>query len=262
MEKELFWIDSHAHLSDEGCRKDPSGYLNRAKENGVGRILAISCTMEDLSWNLGLHEQYPWIDVAAGYFPGDVQNYSDSQWKDLYTALQDKRVIAVGEIGLDYHWDKTYTDLQKECFIRQIQWANELGKPVCIHGRDAYEDIYTILKENPARYGVLMHCYSGTSEMAQQYLSLDQDVRFAFGGTLTYKNNPEARKTVLSLPLDRIMLETDSPYLAPQIFRGKPNEAKNVRYVGEFMAELRQEPVERLQEAFIRNYQEFFRVTW
>ena len=255
-----FWIDTHSHLSDEGFRADPEGYLARAKENNVGRITAISLSFEDLEWNLDLHEKYSYIDVAAGFFPGDVQNYNEDDWKKLYEALKDPRVIAVGEIGLDYYWDKTYMELQKECFARQIRMANELDKPILIHCRDAYEDTYKILKENPVKRGALMHCYSGSKEFARQLETLSTRMYFAFGGTLTYKNNVNGKETVRYLPDHEIMTETDSPYLTPQIFRGKRNESKNVRYVGEYMAELRETDIVSLQEVIMRNYEEFFGV--
>ena len=254
-----YWIDTHSHLSDDSFRADPEGYLSRAYDNNVRHIAAISCNKEDWEWNLALASKYPFIDVMAGFYPGDVQNLTEDDWRDLEAVLRDPRIIAVGEIGLDYYWDKTYTELQKEVFARQIEMANELRKPISIHCRDAYEDTYEVLKKHPAKYGALFHCYSGSKEMAVQYRTLPMDVRFAFGGTLTYKNNHRQREAVMSLPLDRIMLETDSPYLSPQGFRGKKNESKNVRYVGEFLAELWKTDEDILQEQFRRNYIDFFK---
>jgi TatD DNase family protein len=254
-----YWIDTHSHLSDEGFQNDPEGYLSRAKDNNVRHIIAISCNRSDWEWNLRLADQNPDIDVAAGFYPGDVQDFTEEDWEELHEILKDGRILAVGEIGLDYYWDKTYTELQKASFIRQIEWANELDKPVLIHCRDAYEDTYEILKAHPVKRGVLFHCYSGSKEMAVQFMTLPFEVNFAFGGTLTYKNNVRAKETVKYLPLERIMLETDSPYLSPQKFRGQKNESKNVRYVGEYMAELKGIAEEELQDACRKNFERFFK---
>ena len=256
----LYWIDSHSHLSDEGFRKDPTGYLARAKENNVQRILAISCSKEDWKWNTELSEKEEGIDVAVGFYPGDVRDYDDSDYEELKEMIKHPSIIAIGEIGLDYYWDKSFIDLQKSWFIRQIELANEVELPICIHARDALEDIYSILKEHPVKKGALMHCYSGSKEMATQLMTLDTKVLFAFGGTLTYKNNRRGVETVEMLPMDRILTETDSPYLTPQLYRGQRNESKNVRYVGEYIAELKGLSIEEVQESIMKNYSDFFGV--
>ena len=255
----MYWLDSHSHLADESFKKDPEGYLERCKENNVGHLLAIACNLEEGEYCLKLHQQYPYIDVALGYHPEDLQKYSPTDWNKLEKALQNKNIIAVGEIGLDYHWDTSYNELQKECFIRQINYANQYDKPIIVHARDAYEDTYNILSQYPVKAGVLMHCYSGSKEMAQRYRTLGK-VYFAFGGTLTYKNSIKPKEAALSIPLERILTETDSPTLTPQIFRGQINESKNVRYVGEFLAQLKGISEEELQAAVIKNYEELFKV--
>lgn len=251
-----YWIDTHSHLADESCRKDPEGYLQRALDNGVGRIMAISCSMEDLEWNLALKEKHPWIDVAVGYFPEDVAKYGAQDWEKLYEAVKDPRVSAIGEIGLDYYWDKSFAELQKQCFVRQIEWANEVHKPILVHSRDAYGDTYQILREHPVEKGALMHCYSGSREMTVQYLTLPMKVWFAFGGNITYKNSKNANESALYLDRDHILTETDSPYLAPQNVRGTVNESKNVRYVGEYLSRLKGMREEELQKAVMKNYEE------
>jgi len=256
----MYWIDTHCHLASDACRDNPEEYLERARENNVGRILAISCSIDDLDFHLSLKEKYDFIDVAFGMYPYDALELDDKDWDKVYERLHDDRILAVGEIGLDYYWDKSKKDEQIQNFIKQINWANELDKPILIHARDAYQDVYKILKEYPVKEGALMHCYSGSYEMTVQYRTLSTGVLFAFGGALTYKNSRNAKECASKLPLEYIVTETDSPYMTPQIYRGQKNETKNVRYVGEYLAELRGVSNEDIQEAIMANYERFFKV--
>ena len=252
---ENYWIDTHCHMNDEIYRAALDEYLRRAKEYGVGRCLFICMNQPDLSYTLELKEKYPCIDVAFGYHPEDADKITDEDLQYLAQAVRDERIVAVGEIGLDYYWDKTYKEQQKELFIKQIKIANEAGKPILIHSRSAAQDTYDILKAN-AKTKVLMHCFGESGEMMREYLKLGYYI--AFGGVVTFKNARVPKENAAAVPLDRLMLETDCPYMTPVPFRGKTNETAYVRYVGEYIAQLRGVDEELLKKQLMENYERFF----
>ena len=253
-----FWIDSHAHMTDACYQEDFDAYMQRAKEANVGRVLVVCLNIEELHRAYILKEQYPFLDVAVGFYPGDTPELTEKDWQALEEAVQDERVLAIGEIGLDYYWDKSYIDLQKECFIRQIELANRVKKPILIHCRDASQDTYDILVEHKAEYGVLLHCYSGSVEMAKRFEKLG--VYFSFAGPLTFKNSKESKEVVKAMPLERLFVETDCPYLTPVPHRGKQNETSYVHYTGEFLASLKELDIETVQQQMIENYKTLFRI--
>ncbi len=250
-----YWIDTHCHMNEEGYRDSLDEYMTRAWENNVHKCIVIAMNKEELEYTFQMQEKYPFIDIAFGYHPEDAGKLEEGYLDILTAASKDDRVIAIGEIGLDYYWDKTFKQEQKDLFVQQIEIANKVNKPILIHSRSAAQDTYDILKEH-AKTNVLLHCFGESYEMMQEYLKLGYYV--AFGGAVTFKNSKVAKRNALEVPLDRLMIETDCPYMTPVPYRGKRNETAYVRYVGEFICELRKIPVEDLQQQLMDNFQRFF----
>ena len=254
MEK-TYWIDTHSHMNDEIYREALDEYMQRALLYNVQRIMVICMNRSDLEYTFEIQKKYPFIDIAFGYHPEDASLTSKEALDYMREIINDSRIIAIGEIGLDYYWDKTFKEEQKQLFIKQIEMANEVNKPILIHSRSRAQDTYDILKKH-ARVHVLMHCFGESHEMMQEYLKLGYYI--AFGGVVTFKNARIPRENVLSVPLDRLMLETDCPYMTPVPYRGRTNETAYVRYVGEFVCQERGIEESVLQQQLMDNYQRFF----
>ncbi|MDR2399259.1 MAG: TatD family hydrolase [Endomicrobium sp.] len=220
-------IDTHAHLSDEKFDADRDAVIERAFNAGVERIIEISCDPQ--YWDKGLElSKRDNIFVAFGIHPNDVEKVSGKDYQKLETLIQEKRCIAIGEIGLDYHYDsssKTIT-LQKESFARQLDFAVKYNKPVTIHSRDANDEMITFLKSYKSIPKGVIHCFSGTSQQAKEFVSLG----FSLGidGPVTYKKSDTLKQTVLNVGINNLLIETDCPYLAPQKYRGQRNEPSYV----------------------------------
>lgn len=253
-----YWIDTHCHMNDEMYKADFAQYMQRAAFNNVGRALVICMNKSDLEYTFELQKQYPCLDIAFGYHPEDADKISDSDLEYLDEVLNDERIRAVGEIGLDYYWDKTYKNEQLELFRKQLLMAGEHHKPVLIHSRSAAQDTYDTLKKY-ASTGVLMHCFGESAEMMREYLKLGYYI--AFGGVVTFKNAHTPKANATEIPLDRLMIETDCPYMTPVPYRGKPNETAYVRYVGEYIAELKGIDTQQLQQQLMANYERFMELT-
>lgn len=253
-----YWIDSHSHMLEDVFQENFDEYMQRAKEYGVERVMCVCLNLKELERGFELKAKYPQLDLAVGYYPSDIPNLTEEDWKGLEQAVQDDRVIAIGEIGLDYYWDKSFIEKQKEGFIRQIELANRVNKPILIHARDAAEDTYNILKEHPVQAKGILHCYSGSVEMAKRFEQLGMYLSFA--GPLTFKNSKVVKEVVKYLPLNRMFVETDCPYLTPEPHRGKQNETAYVKYVGEYLADLKELDVETVQKQMIENYKTLFKL--
>ena len=252
-----YWIDSHSHLLDERFRENFDEYIKRAIEHNVEKILCICLSKEELEYGFEVKRKHELIDLAFGYHPSDIRELSSDDWDYLVKMAKDDRIIAIGEIGLDYYWDKTFNDLQKEAFIRQIKIADEVKKPILVHVRDAHEDAFNILNlHQPIAKGI-MHCYSGSVEMATRYEKLG--MYFSFAGPLTFKNAVIPKEVVKSLDLTRMFVETDCPYLTPEPFRGKQNESAYVKYVGEKVVDLKEKTVAEVQLQMMENYRKLFK---
>ncbi len=250
-----YWIDTHCHMNDEVYRNDLDEYMQRALQYNVRRILVICMNRPDLEYTFEMQKKYPWIDIAFGYHPEDADKISEEDLQYMEEAVRDDRIIAIGEIGLDYYWDKTYKQQQNDLFIRQMKMAYEAGKPILIHSRSAAQDTSDLLKEH-AHVNVLMHCFGESAEMMQIYLK--RGYYIAFGGAVTFKNSLTAKENAAAVPLDRLMLETDCPYMTPVPLRGKQNETAYVRYVGEYICQLRNLQPSQLQQQLMDNYRRFF----
>ncbi|MGI6607603.1 MAG: TatD family hydrolase [Erysipelotrichaceae bacterium] len=252
-----YWIDTHCHLADDRYKDDFDSYMQKAEENDVAVINVICSSKEELLYMIEKQKQYPNLDISFGYYPQDAKAITQKDLDFLVFALEEyPQIKAIGEIGLDYYYTREFADEQKELFIKQIEIANKYDKPIIIHSRSAAKDTYDTLKQY-AKTNVLMHCYSDSLEMMREYQKLGYFISFT--GVVTFKNANKVKNNAINVDLDKIMIETDSPYLTPVPFRGKDNQPAYVRYVGEYIADLRNMKTEKLQLCIIDNYQRFMR---
>lgn len=247
-------FNTHSHV-DTGRQfaADRDQVVARAREMGVSQLMVIGFERALIPVTLAFAERYDWVWAAVGIHPTSALEWGPEAEAEIRAAARHPRVKAIGEVGLDYYWkDQAPFDVQREAFRQQIRLARELGLPLVIHNRDAHEDVVRILEEEGAgEVGGIMHCFSGDWAIAERCLVLNFYI--GIGGTVTYKNNGALREVVQQLPLDRIVLETDDPYLAPVPYRGKRNEPGYVRIVAEFVAELRGLTLEAIAEATTAN---------
>lgn len=253
-------FDTHAHLDAEQFQEDQEEVIRRARENGVKRIVNVGFNRETIPTTLKLANQYDFIYAAVGWHPQDAKDMREEDLGWLRELCRHEKVVAIGEIGLDYYWDTSPKDVQQMVFRRQIRLAKELKLPIIIHDREAHQDILDILREEKAEeIGGVMHCFSGSLEMAQQ--CIDMNFYISFGGPVTFKNAKKPKEIVKQIPLDRLLIETDCPYLTPEPYRGKRNETGYVRYVAQVIAELRgMDPIE-LAEITYQNAIKLFHLT-
>lgn len=230
-------FDTHAHYDDEQFSNDRDALLRSMAGKGVGTIVNVSASLDSCGRVVDMVRDYPFMYAAVGVHPdetGSLDDESFARMKELFT--RDK-VIAVGEIGLDYYWDNESHDLQKKWFVRQLELARELGLPVLIHSREAAADTMDIMKEHARGLKGVIHCYSYSKEMAKEYVKMGFYI--GVGGVVTFKNARKLKETVEELPLTSIVLETDCPYLAPEPYRGKRNNSAYIRYVAAEIARLK-----------------------
>lgn len=253
-------FDSHAHIDSSKFDDDREMVINRAASNGVELIMNPGADLESSINAVKLSEEYDFIYAAVGVHPHDADTMDENMLEVIKSlALKDK-VKAIGEIGLDYFYDNSPRDIQKHWFKRQLELAKELKLPVIIHDRDANQDVFDILREvNSFETGVLLHCYSGSAELARQYVKLGAYISIA--GPVTYKNARKTVEVVESIPLDRILIETDSPYLTPMPHRGKRNEPMYVRFVCEKIAQIKNLPYEEVEKATNENARRYFDIS-
>jgi len=228
-------FDTHAHYDDEAFDTDRDELLSRLKEMGVTRIIDPGCDLPSTEKARSIAHRYPGVYFAAGIHPENLDDLPENWIDRLRTFASDERCAAIGEIGLDYYWDKSRIELQKEVFRAQMKLAEELNLPVIIHDREAHEDSMKIVLEFPNVRGVF-HCYSGSAEMAKELLK--RGWYLGFDGPVTYKNARKALEVLEICPKDRMLIETDSPYLSPVPMRGKRNDSGNLIYVAEKIAEV------------------------
>lgn len=252
---ELF--DTHTHMDAAQFDGDREEALQRALDQGVTRMINIGFNRETIPTTMKLAESYDFIYAAVGWHPQDAITMKEEDLDWIAELAKHEKVVAIGEIGLDYYWDTSPKDVQHEVFRKQIRLARELKMPICIHNRDAHEDVVRILREEKAdEIGGVMHSYSGSWEIAKMCLNLG--FHLSFGGPITFKNAKQPKEVLAKTPLDRLLIETDAPYLTPHPFRGKRNETGHVRLVAEAAAELKGISVEELAEITTRNALERF----
>jgi len=252
-------FDSHAHLDSIKFDGDRDIVIKRAHESGVSLIMNPGADYESSVNAVELSEKYDFIYAAVGVHPHDAKSLDDMMLGLIKAMARKKKVKAIGEIGLDYHYDFSPRDVQKYWFRKQLQLAKELKMPVIIHVREANQDVMDILKEeNAFETGVLLHCYSGSAELARQYIKLGAYLSIA--GPVTFKNARKLVEVVETVPLDRLMIETDSPYLTPHPYRGKRNESTYVKYVCEKIAEIKGVGYEEVANQTMKNAKKYFNI--
>ena len=224
-------FDTHCHLNSEELLPRIEEILESARKIGVDKFLIIGWNKESSLKAIELAHQYEGLYAAIGFHPTDIDGVSDEDYNEVMSHVDDPKVVAIGEIGLDYHWvkDPVQREKQKEWFIKQIDFANLHKKPISIHNREAFEDCLKILKEHKPEYSGVMHCYSGSVELLDDVLKLG--LYIGLDGPLTFTNAKTPKEVCEKVPLDRLLVETDSPYLSPHPLRGTVNEPKNIALV-------------------------------
>ncbi|QHZ44849.1 MULTISPECIES: TatD family hydrolase [unclassified Bacillus (in: firmicutes)] len=231
-------FDTHAHLNAEQFNDDLEDVIARAKKEEVEHIVVVGFDRPTITRAMELIDAYDFIYAAIGWHPVDAIDMTDEDLAWIKKLSAHEKVVAIGEMGLDYHWDKSPKDVQKEVFRKQIALAKEVNLPIVIHNREATEDVVSILREEGAeKVGGIMHCFTGSAEIAKE--CIDMNFYLSFGGPVTFKNAKKPKEVVKQVPNDRILIETDCPFLAPHPFRGKRNEPSYVKLVAEQIAELK-----------------------
>lgn len=231
-------VDSHAHLDGSQYTDDRDATIQRAHDSGISHILTIGCDLESSAASVALATKHEKIYAAVGVHPHDASEISAESLQQLEKLLARPKVVALGEIGLDFYRDRSPRDVQRNAFRQQIRLARKVGKPIIVHDRDAHDEVLQILEEeNAAEVGGVLHCFSGDTAMAKKCLEIG--FYLSFPGTITYPKNDAAREVVKAISIDRMLIETDCPYLSPQKFRGKRNEPAYVRYTAEKVAEIK-----------------------
>lgn len=252
-------FDSHAHLDDSRYDDDRDEVIERARKAGVELIMNPGADFESSKRAIELSRKYDIIYAAVGVHPHSAKEMDAAMLLSIEEMTSNEKVKAIGEIGLDYYYDFSPKEDQKLWFVEQLRLAKRLGLPVIIHDRDAHQDVMDLLKrEQSFDTGVLMHCFSGSAELARQYVQLGAYISIA--GPVTFKNSRKLVEVVETTPLDKLLIETDSPYLTPIPFRGKRNESFNVKFVGEKIALIKGLDKNEVFEATTKNAKEFFKI--
>lgn len=228
-------IDTHTHLDDARYESDREAVIARARETGIDGMITIGCDLSTSQAAVALANRYPFVYATVGVHPHEVKHIEDGWYNEFRRLAENKKVVAFGEVGLDYHYNYSSPKEQRDRFREQIQLARELGLPLVIHTREAQEDTIQILKdERSTEIGGVFHCFSGDAWLAKD--ALDLGFYLSFSGILTFQNAGMLRDIAKTVPLDRILIETDCPYLTPVPHRGKRNEPAFVRHVAEILA--------------------------
>lgn len=245
-------FDSHAHYDDAQFDEDRVDVLSHLKDAGVERVVNISNGWDDLLKTLDLIKEVPFLYGTVGVHPCKVSELNEARMEQMKDFCSRDKIVAVGEIGLDYYWMSDPKDVQKEWFVRQLRLAKEVNLPVVIHSRDASQDTFDIMKaEHAGTTGGVIHCYSGSLEMAREYVKMGYYL--GIGGVVTFKNSKTLKKVVAEIPLENIVVETDCPYLAPTPHRGKRNSSAYLPLVIEEIARLRDISPEEVEQVTYEN---------
>ena len=249
-------FDTHAHYDDPAFDPDRDEVIRSLPDAGVGLVLVPGCNLETSREAVALAEAYPHVYAAIGCHPQDAHTFQDEDLMEYRELAKREKVVAVGEIGLDYYWEQNPPrEVQREVFRKQMALAEELGLPVIIHDRDAHEECLEIVREFPGVRGVF-HCYSGSPEFAKILLKLGWYL--GFDGPITFKNAKKNVECVRMAPLDRLVIETDSPYMSPVPFRGERNDSRKLKFIAEKLAEIKEISVEETERATTENGKKLF----
>lgn len=233
------YFESHAHYDDEAYDSDRHALLELLPQEGVDYVIHAAASLESSRTGIRLSDQYPYIFTSVGIHPGEIGYAKAEDLDELLTISSHPKVVAVGEIGLDYHYDKTpeTKSAQQAWFKDQLELSKKINKPVIIHTREAAEDTFSMISRSNKRAGVI-HCYSGSLEMAREYIKMGFFI--GIGGVITFKNAKKLIEVVKGVSLEHILIETDSPYLSPEPFRGQRNDSQKLKYIVEEIAQIKQ----------------------
>lgn len=249
-------FDSHTHLDDEKFNPDRAGVIEKIKNSGVAYLVNIGCDLPSSRASIALAEQYDFIYATVGVHPHDAQTMDEGTLAELERLAAHPKVVAIGEIGLDYYYDNSPRGVQRYWFARQLELAERLHMPVTIHNRDAHADMLELLKNSSA--SGIIHCCSASPEITREFLKLGYYISFA--GPLTYKNSKTAVESAKIVPGDRLLIETDAPYLAPDGFRGQRNDSSLVRHVCAKLAQIRGVPFDEMAALTCENARRVYRI--
>ena len=250
-------VDTHVHLNSKKYDSNLEEVIQRALNNDVETMIVVGFDKETNALAIKLAEKYPFIYATIGLHPTDAKYVKQQDYELLVKQLKHERVVGIGECGLDFYWDKEYIDEQIEVFKRQIELSLEYNKPLIIHMREASEATYNVLREYKGLKGI-MHCYSGSPEMVKNFLDLG--LHISLGGPVTFLNGHKPKEVAKIVPIDRLLIETDAPYLSPHPFRGKTNEPARVKLVAEEIARLRNISYEQLAKHTTINAYRLFKI--
>lgn len=259
---ELF--DTHSHYNDEKFDKDREQIIKETYEAGITKFVCAGYNIGSSQKAIELSQKYEFIYSICGISPNDIPQSDQELWKDIEKITKiikenkTNKLVAIGEIGLDYYWNKENKELQTEAFIKQIDLANELNLPIVIHSRDASVDTINVIKEHTVKKAGIFHCCQFNQEMIKQALELGYYISFA--GPVTFKNSKNASDIVKLVPLDRILIETDSPYLSPEPNRGKRNDSKNVKFIAQKIANFKEMPIDEIAKITYENALRIFTI--
>ncbi len=259
------FFDSHAHYNDEKFNEDRFELIEKIYESGVTKLVNAGYSLESSKYALEIAKKYNWMYTISGISPNDIPedgiglaNQLQELESFIHKNLNSRKIVAIGEIGLDYYWNKENIELQKEAFIEQIDLANKFNLPIVIHTREAVMDTLDILKKHTAARKGVFHCCPLNRELVKEALKLGFYISFA--GPVTFKNAKNANEIIEMVPIDRILIETDSPYLSPEPNRGKRNDSRNVKYIAEKIASVKQTSLEEMAEVTFGNACEIFEI--
>ena len=256
------FFDSHSHYNDEKFDEDREQIIEETYKSGVTKFICAGYNVESSKKAIEISQKHEFIYSICGISPNDIPQSEEELWKTIdeisKIVQQNKKIVAIGEIGLDYYWNKENKELQKKAFIKQIELANKLELPIVIHSRDASVDTIDIIKNNIVNKRGIFHCCQLNQEMVKQAINLGYYISFA--GPITFKNSKNAKEVVDLVPMDKILIETDSPYLSPEPNRGKRNDSRNVKYVAEKIAEFKNMSLEEVARITYENAMRIFEI--
>lgn len=251
-------FDTHAHYDDEQFDMDRRELLLSMGSEGVGTIVNVSASYDSCEKVTAMAREYPFLYAAVGIHPDEVGTLNEESFARMRELFRQDKVVAVGEIGLDYYWDKEAHEQQKYWFVRQLELARELNLPVLIHSREAAADTMEIMKKHAAGLAGVIHCFSYSREQAEEYVKMGFYI--GIGGVVTFKNARKVKEVVEAIPLESILLETDCPYLAPVPYRGKRNDSRYIRYVAGEIARIKNISYEEVVEQTEQNARKMYRL--
>ena len=253
----IMLFDTHVHLNAEQFEDDVTEVIERALQNGVKQMVVVGFDRPTITKAIQLVETYDFLYASVGWHPVDAIDMTDEDLAWIEELSSHPKVVALGEMGLDYHWDKSPKEIQHEVFRKQIRLAKVVKLPIIIHNREATADLVHILKEEGAEeVGGIMHCFSGSVEVARECMAMNFYI--SLGGPVTFKNAKKPKEVAIEVPLDKLLIETDCPYLAPHPYRGKRNEPAYVKLVAQQIAELKGISLEEVAKATTENAKKLF----